>query len=369
MIVAMSLLLTFVSTYKVSAQFDVEANVAGMYDDNINNNYLQIGDKISMLSLNTGYSVSYPDWEIRLFYDGNLNYYQSVIERTNQIHSGNLNVVRYSGEDSENVLNLGLSFGQGFYHDSYSFYNHSTVSASVNYKYVLSETMINKLGYVFRSVSFAELGDFSYTEHGVSGNLSFALPTNTTVIAQTDLGAKFYPLANTTEGSSGVRKGTASIMPSVAQLTGMVRVGQSIFEGTGLSLTTRYQWNIQKQTRYLSSSYGVISDDELFDDHYGYEGLQASLMLTQILTESMLLRITGGWQNKTYSTLGAYDLSGGQVADSRIDNRSYVSFFVEKEFDLGFSLKGAYEFIRNASNDAYYDYRNNAATLQLTVPF
>ena len=121
-------------------------------------------------------------------------------------------------------------------------------------------------------------------------------------------------------------------MPSVTQLTGMARIGQSIFEGTGLSLTSRYQWNIQKQTRYLSSSSGVISDDELFDDHYGYEGLQTSLMLTQVVSESMLLRVSGGLQNRLYSSLAAYDLEGNQVADQRVDDRSYVSVYLEKTF-------------------------------------
>ena len=158
-------------------------------------------------------------------------------------------------------------------------------------------------------------------------------------------------------------------MPSVTQLTGTARIGQSIFEGTGLNLTSRYQWNIQKQTRYLSSRYGVISDDELFDDHYGFEGLHTSIMLTQVVSESMLLRITGGLQNRLYSSLAAYNLEGNQVASQRVDERSYVSVFFQKSFEIGFTLKAAYDLIWNASNDAYYDYNNNAITVEITLPF
>jgi hypothetical protein len=368
-IIMVALILTFVFAEPAHAQFDFQGGVMGMYDDNINNNYLQIGDRITALHLNTGYNLESSDWGARFYYDGTLNYYQSIIERTNQFHSGKLNVTHYSGEEDENVLALELSFGQGYYRDGYSFYNHSLISASADYRYFLNETMINKVAYVFRSVRFAELGDFNYTEHVVTDNFSVGLPTSTTIIVQADLGGKFYPATSSADGSNQTRRGTVSITPSVTQLSGMVRIGQGIFDGTGLSLTTRYQWNIQKQTRYLSSSYGVISDDELFDDHYGYEGLQTSLMLTQVLSESMLLRITGGWQNKIYSTLGAFDLAGNQIADSRLDNRSYVSLYMQKEFDLGFTLKGTYEFIRNSSNDLYYDYRNNAATFQVSVPF
>ena len=71
----------------------------------------------------------------------------------------------------------------------------------------------------------------------------------------------------------------------------MVRAGQSIFENTGLSMTAQYQWNIQKESRYLVSEYGSISDDAIFDDHYGYEGLQISAMLTQVLPFDARVRI------------------------------------------------------------------------------
>jgi hypothetical protein len=357
------------SSEEAKAQFGVEASLTGMYDDNINNNYLQISDKISTMSLNAGYGKELGTWYARGYYDGILNYFQSVTERTNQFHSGNLAFSHLSGDNDEDVLNIGTSYGEGYYHGDYSFYDHSLWSAYVNYKQFLSERIINKIGYSFRSVGFAQLSDFSYSEHTVYGNFSFALPTNTTLIVQADLGSKFYSTANPAAETGGMRKSSLSIMPSVTQLTGFLRIGQSIVEGTGLSLTTKYQWNIQKQTRYLSSSYGVISDDELFDDHYGYEGLQAYLMLTQVVSESMLLRITGGTQARIYSSLSAYDLAGNAVADQRIDERAYVSVFLQKNFDAGFSVKAAYDLIRNSSNDAFYDYSNNAVTLEVTVPF
>ncbi len=366
---AAGILFTVAATESVHAQFDLEGSLTAMYDDNINNNYLRISDRISTLNVNTGYQFDLAGWQTRLSYDGILQYYQTVLERTNQFHSGNVNILHSSGEEEQNVLSLAFAFGEGYYRDDYSFYDHSQLTGSVQYKQNLSDAVVNKVGYVFRSVQFAELGNFSYAEHALSANIGVSLPTNTTVIAQADLGAKFYSTVNPTSGMSGMRKGSLSIMPSVTQLTGFVRVGQSIVDGTGLSLTARYQWNIQKQTRYLSSSYGVISDDELFDDHYGYEGLHTSVMLTQVLSESMFLRISGGIQNRIYSTLAAYDLNGNQTADTRFDQRAYASVFFQKEFEFGLIVKGAYDLIRNASNDKYYDYWNNAATIELTVPF
>ena len=350
------------------AQVGFESHISTMYDDNILNNYQQISDKISTLSLDAGYGFDGTHWDARVFYDGALNYYQSVTDRTNQFHSVQASFTLYSGEDEENVLNVGFSYGQGFYRGSNTYYDHAQLAATVQYKQFLGDLVINNLGYTFRSIGFSEMSDFSYSEHALSGSFSFALPTQTTLIVQTDLGAKFYSMPNTNE-ADGMRKGGVSYVPSVIQFAPLVRIGQSIVDGTGLSLTTKYQWNIQKQTRYLSSSFGAISDDELFDDHYGYEGLQSSLMLTQILPESMLLRMSGTLQSRLYSSLAAYDLEGNTLSSQRKDQRTSLSILLQKSFEMGFTLKAAVDFIHNSSNDAYYGYRNTAVALELSLPF
>jgi hypothetical protein len=361
--------LTTIVTGNAFAQVGFEPRVSTMYDDNILNNYQRISDKVSTLTLDAGYGFGGKHWDGKVFYDGALNYYQTFTDRTNQFHSVQASFAHYSGEDEENVLNVGFSYGQGFYRGSNTFYDHDQIAATVHYKQFLSEFAINNLGYTFRSIRFSSLSDFSYSEHALSGSLSFALPTQTTLIVQTDLGAKFYSTPNAISETDGMRKGGMSFAPGVIQFSPLVRIGQSIVEGTGLSLTTKYQWNIQKQTRYLSSSYGAISDDELFDDHYGHEGLQLSLTLTQILPESMLLRVTGGVQNRLYSSLAAYDLDGNVLSSQRNDQRSSLSILLQKDFEMGFTLKGAVDFIRNFSNDSYYDYRNTAVALEMSLNF
>jgi hypothetical protein len=135
-------------------------------------------------------------------------------------------------------------------------------------------------------------------------------------------------------------------------------------------LTAQYQWNIQKESRYLASEYGNISDDALFDDHYGYEGLQLSGMLTQVISSDARFRLAGSWQNKLYSNLSAYDLSNNLVSGQRSDARTTLSLQFTKEFEsLGITLNAAYDYIVNDSNDSFYHYTNNAFSLGLSVPF
>jgi hypothetical protein len=152
-------------------------------------------------------------------------------------------------------------------------------------------------------------------------------------------------------------------------LTGSVRVGQSLFQNTGLSMTAGYQINLRKEIRSLSSSSGLVADDEIFEDHYGYEGPQTSVMLTQILPWDMKLRITGSWQRRTYASQAAFDDAGTQVGSERLDTRSAlnVQWHIPVRA-LGFTVGLAYDHIRNASNDSFYAYTNNAFTLHLSYP-
>ena len=218
-------------------------------------------------------------------------------------------------------------------------------------------------------MNFTSLSDFSYSEHVLFAHTAFALTPATTLIFQADLGSKLYSTTITAESAS-LQNGINSILPAVSQLTGMLKIGQKITDVTGLSLSAKYQWNIQKQSRYLSSDYGLISDDELFDDHYGYEGLQTNMMVTHIFSESLIAKLSGGIQSKLYSTLPAYDILGNISAAQRIDKRYYLNMQVQRNFEsLGFSVKAAADLIFNRSNDPFYDYNNNAFSLEINVPF
>ncbi len=369
-IIALVIIALFVFGQPLTAQFNIRSTLSTMADDNVNNNALQLKSNVTTLNLNSGYSWENENNYTSLYYDGSFTYYESFLQRTNHFHSVDVEFIQLYGEEDQNILTAGGLLGTSINRDDFVIFDHSQLSGFMNYKYFLNDWLINKIGYSVKAISFSSLNDFSFTEHVIFVHAAFAATSTTTAILQADLGTKFY--SSTPSGSSSsMRKGSlSSLMPSVTQLTGMVKLGQRITDELGVSITERYQWNIQKQTRYLSSDYGFISDDELFDDHYGYEGFHTNAAITSLLSESITLKLSGGLQNKLYSSLSAYDLSGNVVADQRIDARMYGNILLQKEFvDLGFNLKTSMDVIRNISNDAYYDYSNNAITVELSVPF
>ncbi len=296
-----------------------------------------------------------------------------LIKCRNVHHSIGLAHSHLLGEELQTQLNAGLTCNLRRNRASYTFYDHQQVSAYVNLKHYLAERSLSRVSYSFRYLSFDELSDFNYVEHYGFAQLTQSFTTKTTLILEADLGTKIYTSANLEETASMSRgrghggRVVAASRPKVTQFAGIARLGQSLVAGTGLSLTAQYQINLQKDSRYLSSEYGVISDDELFDDHYGYEGPQVNVMLMQLLPAGMVMKISGGTQQRKYSERPAYDLDGNQLAGERADTRRVLSMQLEKNFKtLGFSLGLAYDSIRNESNDRFYDYTNNALTAQLS---
>jgi hypothetical protein len=357
------------------SQFTVETNIGTMLDDNIDNNYLHISDRIASGSLKTGYGWNSDQTETGLSYTGGLSYYSQIIDRSFYTHHLNFDYEWKFGEENASTLNASTGFSARLDRGSYTVYDHQIYNGKLQLQHFFTETLKGEGAYAFNYVRFNELPAFNYTEHVLSTEGAAYLSTKTTLIARANIGMKVYSTANydSTTANSGMgrgRKNSSQSTPTVTQLIGMVRVGQSIFENTGLSLTAQYQWNIQKESRYLASEYGSISDDALFDDHYGYEGLQLSGMLTQVILSDARIRIVGSWQNKLYSNLSAYDLSNNLVSGQRSDTRTTLSLQFAKEFEsLGIALNAAYDYIINDSNDSFYHYTNSAFSLGLSVPF
>jgi hypothetical protein len=357
-------------------QWTAGAHLGLLVDDNSFNNYLQVSDRVTELSLQTGYDWENENSRMGLSYSGLANAYSVIPSRTYYEHGLELAYGRIFGEDEATLLNAGLKFSLRDNRDEYTVYDHSQWSLDVNLRHYLSETSSFRFGYMLRKMGFAELPDFDYWEHATFLQAGWTSPARTSVFLQADLDYKSYVTANIdsaagqSSGSGHGRGRETASTPKVMQLIGTLKLGQGIAEKTGLSLTGQYQLSLQKESRYLSFSGGILTDDELFDDHFGYEGPLVSLMLTQLFSSDFRVRLSGTLQRRQYSDRPALDLIGTVVDAQRVDNRSVFSASVEKSFEaLGVRMTIVYDRIINSSNDAYYDYRNNALSMRLSYAY
>jgi hypothetical protein len=366
--------LTIILSAKMVAQFNVHGELGVLADDNIDNNYLRIIDRITIPSLTLSYGLSHDVQEANFFYTGTMNYYSLNTARTYQLHSIGGEYTRMFGDESETTLEAKLSYAARVDRTEFTVYDYSQILATASLKHFFTETSLGQVSYNFRSMIFRELTDFNFTEHILSAKYSQQFSTATTVILNVDLGGKVYSSSNESMNTSGMNsRGMNSLiqwLPSVIQTIGSVRVGQSVWEGTGLSVLAQYQLNLRKQTRYISSEYGLISDDAIFDDHYGYEGLMLQGMLTQKLPYDAQIRWTLSSQDRLYANFPVFDLTGDQLSGQRNDTRTTSTIQMTKSFQsLGMELVISYDYIINTSNDPIYDYTNNAFTVGVSVPF
>jgi hypothetical protein len=366
--------LLLLSTAKLSAQLEVHADLGMLADDNIDNNYLRISDRITTPSLSLHYSLSDDTQEANFFYSGILNYYSLNTVRTFQLHSLGGDYTRAFGDESQSALEASFSLSTRTDRTEFAIYDYSQFFGVVSFKHFFTETSLGRLSYNFHSMGFHQLSDFDFTEHIITSKYTQQLSTGTTIILNIDLGGKVYTNSSNSTASTGMKaRGKSSMnewMPSVIQTIGSVRVGQSIWEGTGVSAFVQYQWNLRKQTRYISSEYGLISDDDVFDDHYGYEGLMLQGMLTQKLPFNAQVRFIISRQDRLYVNFPVLDLSGNQISGQRNDTRTTSTLNLTKPFEsLGIELTLSYDYIVNASNDPVYQYTNSAFAIGLSLPF
>ena len=359
-----------------SAQWSAGAYIGMLVDDNSFNNYLQVHDRVTELSLQAGYAWETETSNLELSYAGVGNSFAVTPSRTFFAHEAGVTYARLFGEEEATLLTAGGSFSLRDNRDEYTLYDHTQMFLHLNVRHYLSEHFMLKGGYSFRSSSFAELSDLDYGEHVLFLQGATTLPSRTSIILQADLDFKNYATANPDSGAgtswgSGYGRGNRSeSTPGVTQLIGTLKIGQGLAEGTGLSLLGQYQTSLQKESRYLTFLDGTLTDDEVFDDHYGYEGPLASLMITQLCPADIRMRISGTVQQRRYSDRPAFDLAGAVVASQRIDDRTTFSATAEKSFQsLGIRLTLVYDHIINSSNDSFYDYRNNAFALRIVYSY
>jgi hypothetical protein len=159
---------------------------------------------------------------------------------------------------------------------------------------------------------------------------------------------------------------------SVLQVAGLLRVAQSVFEGTGIAVQGLVRRNPRANGLFASfQDSGYEEEDPLYDDPYSYETDALSVEATQMLFWGMSLKLGWDAQDKRYS-YAAYDMDGSPLPDTdRRDRRTSVWVSLKKTLPVkGFSpnpvLSLSFSAMRNRSNDPYYDYSNRVSSAGLS---
>ena len=112
------------------------------------------------------------------------------------------------------------------------------------------------------------------------------------------------------------------------------------------------------------------TEDELFDDRYGYTGQELSFGFTHYLPAYIKLELNGAYLWKNYQNRMVYDLSenSSSLEEHRADQRQVFWGSLSRGLGSLFGLKSSEiyleaGYLKNISNDVYYQFDNKFGTV------
>jgi len=350
-----------VLNFDLNAQFYFIADVEGYYDDNIFNNYLGESDFINAFSAEVGYDFETEQNNFEIYYTGFFNRYYKYTDKSITIHRiGAVNTYLFSEYD--NPLNIGINYAVRINKEDYYIYDFNQISAYANYMHSISGSNKIQIGAIGNRINYENFSLFSHYQLKAflrSVN-SFQSRTSLTVAAEID--QKIYIEKMQSQG----------LADEVLQTKLFLQLGQGITDHFGLSAYAFLRNNISGGNRYFYNVDYIYYEEELFNDIYSNEGIEAGLNLSYLFLPNILGKISGRYEIRNYTDLPAADEEGNDLNELRKDDQFSAGASIEfglSEILSGLYLSVNYNYIKNISNDYYYDYTNQIYAIILGFDF
>jgi hypothetical protein len=334
------------------------------YTGNAFANQLALPDYFTVMN-----AAAHQDWlgereGLRLYYDGSLTAFNHYGERSYHTHEIGIAWYRLEGEAGHR-LDAGLNISGRFHTPDYQLYQQEQLQLYANLKYLITSQWFAYAGGSWTLRRYPGLTPLSHSRDLLYLRSSLFFATGTTLILETDLISKAYA------GSMGAPSTAfADVVTTgggrASQLLLTARLAQGITPKTGLSAEYQLRHNLATTTRYLGSSEGLYySDEELFEDFFDYSGGALQLGLRQKFPRAITLALNGRREHRAWADRPAADLGGEPYADGRLrdDLRTSVWLELQKRVTLKsgwqpLTLTFSLSWLRNRSNDSWYDYQS-----------
>ena len=270
----------------------------------------------------------------------------------------------------------------------YDYRDFAAGRAFASFEPYLHPALITRLDYALNYQNFLNAADYSYREQHLAAQLTYYLPSRTTLQLNGELGLKSY-LQETAQSSRnpllwGTRlKAAQSLGPNLGLqlawhhqdiLSGQSRHADWFWYDPNKFFDDRYKTEAQwydpdelykskaywYKTKATSQAYWY-DPDELFEDRYSYSGDQWSTTLKYLAPLNCELAASFQRESRLYSQRPAYDLAGSLTGESTTETRHTAHLGLARAFyldsipfrEIALELEWLYRSV--ASNDAFYD--------------
>lgn len=414
---------------------DIRVGTNVYLDDNIFRNYSERGDAVYVPYLNLGYGWKASDMDnLYLGYSGELFLFNEMSYRNFSIHGMSFDY-NHLWPESQTLLALGGMFETRINREEYNYYDYTEGGIYAGVKRYLRENLTMIARYNLNAKSFDSFSEFNYLEQIFSAQFNWFLPSKTTISfsgryfyknytssieyadsqfvessAQLSSASEF--LSERAERIAGGRMGPGQGRgPGSGQVVGGndgevvvtdpdgyyiygvstgefessdqialgLSVAQNLAQNTGLKVAYEGRINPHNRNRYLANvGESVLNNEELFDDHYSYNGHEVKVQLKQILPDNSSITALVTSRTRKFSGRLALDLAGYPVGsgESRLDKAALFQLsymrtlnFSDADWLRAYQLSVQSGYIDNSSNDEYYDYDSLWLSISLEKPF
>lgn len=352
---------SFIFTQNLLSQFNIYSDYQLIYDDNIYNNYLNTSDYINNLSLGGAYNFESEVNNFQIYYEGVFgDYTKNKIKSFNAQKVGVVNTSLFG--DDYNPLNVGLNYTLRNNRDDFTIYDFQQLSVYTNYRQTIKETNFMIFGYIFYRNEYPNFNVFSNYEHKAFIKWISNFESLTSVMISTELNYKTYFEQYNFNGYAN----------DGSFLKFHFNIGQSLGESTGANVFASLKKNLNEKSRYVISDSLIFYEEEIFNDLYAFNSFEIGVGLTQIFDANLKLSSELKYSPKYFTSLYTADEFGNELEALREDNQ--ISFGIRIEYQLtkileGLGISATFNFIKNNSNDFYYDYANQIYSVSIGYGF
>jgi len=367
-----NIVLWFCIAVSLPAQPGLILETAGGYSSNVFHNYQTLPDYYTDIDAYLHQDWIFENQGLRTFYNGAMTSFDRYKDKNYQNHTLGISWYRLLN-DAGNRLNAGISVTQRDHSEEYQWVELFTTHLYVNSKIIINEQLFSYFGLNLTSRRYKNLPAFSHYQSVLFARMSQFFATGTTLILEGDIMNKhYYPVSTASYHPDFPEVVTVGDGNSTSGIV-LLRLAQAITPKTGLSLQLQGSRNFTASERYLGNTEGFYySDEEMFDDMFGYNDVKMELGLTQTLPWKSKLVMMNSVQWKKYNDRPALDLEGNPLNNSELrnDKRRVMDITLEKRLNFSSAIEPLtisinWTNVNNHSNDAWYDYKSGYMMLNL----
>jgi hypothetical protein len=177
--------------------------------------------------------------------------------------------------------------------------------------------------------------------------------------------------------SSANDSATGSVGGTAGQVTILGRIAQSLADRTGVTLQYERRTSFGALPTAVVTTPALFFDDGVYDDPFASNARAVSGSAKQLFRNGMTLEAFAAYTQKDYRGTAARGLDGlplasGELRADRIWRAGAawtLGVLRERTGPVGVHVVLDYQFTRQASNDAYYNYTSHGLGLGLSVSY